>query len=167
MPDSQINGVISEKLVELHPGTNLYTSDLKSHPVNPLGCIVGDLFPAYYDGLPRPRPAGQFKVPIPQTDPPYYVHFNDGQLIQPPYLIMEGTVVPKKYSISYDMVTGHALKSDTDQVEAIKVLTKEFTLNDFNNMEGVVLTKEEWEADERSNLGEFKAALTTFLVSNL
>jgi hypothetical protein len=157
MPEFHVGGIISQNLVPLDPGTALFTADKKYHPINPSGCVIGDLFAVYYERMERPRPLGRFKVQIPQTAPPYHIWFEDDRLIIPPYVIVEGTIVQKRYPITYEMAKGRALKSDTGMIEAMKVITNGFTADDLiTGKEGIVLTQEDWEKQERENLLSFE-----------
>ncbi|MFP5261005.1 MAG: restriction endonuclease [Blastocatellia bacterium] len=157
MPESRIGGVVSKNLVRLDPGTTLFTGDLKFYPLNQTGSGIGHLFSAYYDKLPRPRPIGRFKIQIPQANPPYYIYFIDKRLISPPYIVVDGTMIFKKYPVTYDMAKGRALKSDTGNVEAIKVITDGYIMSEVRKQEGILYTEEEWKKHELSpNLGEYK-----------
>jgi len=101
---------------------------------------------------PRPRQIGpDVYLEFDQIEPPLFVPVSERVLARIDVLILEGTVIPKRYGANVAMDTGRVLSEiNAEEAEHIKASIEFVNLVDLvNTQEGIEYTKEEWERHEQ------------------
>ena len=141
------------KLMGVPPGLILYKSDgsfYQESEGRPLTFF--DLFVGAWSQSPRPREIGpNVYLEFDQIRPPLFVPSDNEKLDQVDVVILEGSVVPKRYVADIQLAAGKVLaESEPDKAEYIKAQTERVNLTEMiSTQEGIEYTLEEWIQSER------------------
>ncbi len=145
--------VDGRKLMGVPPGLILYKSDGSFYQESE-GRLhtFFDLFVDAWNQSPRPREVGlNIYLEFDQIQPPLWVPSDAGKLDQVDVVILEGSVVPKRYVANIQIAAGRVLaESESDNAEYIKAHTERVNLTEIiSTQEGIEYTMEEWIQSER------------------
>jgi len=156
--------VDGRKLMGVPPGLILYRGDgsfYQESEGRPL--TLFDLFVEFWNQSLRPREVGpNVYMERDQIQPPLFVPPDTGKLDQVDVVILEGSVVPKRYVANIPVAAGKVLaESDPESAEYIKAYTERVNLTEIISTQvGNEYTMEEWiqseQQEERLDLLKLK-----------